>query len=276
MPSRAQRILKWIVPPILWSIGIDFKNRFWSPHYLAYAPGGWSTRLPPGSTSERFWDNVIAEERPACESLKARVKAGAPMLPLERDVEDVFFGYVLALAARNTSSLTVLDYGGNLGRHYWLAIAFVPLVDLTYHCKELPGAIAAGRQMTPDAAWHTDDTCLDQSYDLVMFCSSLQYLPNWRDVLRRGAQAARSYLLLSDVPTVRTVPGYGVAQRRGGLTNLQHELNRSEVVDTVERAGLRLVREVDLGVYPPVANAPEQPRCTGFLFERATATESSA
>ena len=85
-----------------------------------------------------------------------------------------------------------------------------------------------------------------------------------------AARAARRYLLLSDVPTVRNVPAFVATERRGGVTNLYWHLNGSEVVDTVEAAGLRLVREFAMGPYPPVANAPEQPTSVGWLFSRET------
>jgi len=267
----ATRILKSIVPPLLWDIGKSLKRRLLrSVDHFAYAPEGWATRLPEGETSEHYWTAFMMRERSACEALIARVQAGAPLLTLdaEADLKEVLFGYVLAVASRQRTQLSVLDYGASLGAYYWLGKALVPAVDLEYHCKELPKVAEAGRRLTPAIAWHTDDACLDQQYDLVMFSSSLQCLPEWQDILRRAAESARGYLFLSDVPTVRNVPAYLVTQRSGGVTNLQYQLNRSEIVATVERAGLQLVREFAMGAHPPVTNAPEQPTCVGWLFER--------
>ena len=46
---RSKRILKSIVPPLFWNIGKDFKRRLLrSVDHFAYAPQGWSTRLPGG------------------------------------------------------------------------------------------------------------------------------------------------------------------------------------------------------------------------------------
>ncbi len=270
MPTRFKRSLKAILPPLLWNIGKDFKRRLLrSVDHFAYAPQGWSTRLPAGATSEDYWNSIVARERSACEALIARVEARDPMLITDEDVKDVLFGYVLALAARHKPKITVLDYGANLGDHYWLGKALVPGVDLDYHCKELPRVAEAGRQLTPAVTWHSDDACLAQPHDLVMFSGSLQCLPEWQDILRRAAQSARGYLLLSEVPVVYGVPAYVVTQRSGGITNLQSQLNRFEIVATVERAGLHLVREFNLGAHPPVANAPEQATRVGLLFQRA-------
>jgi putative methyltransferase (TIGR04325 family) len=274
MPTRSKRILKAILPPLLWNIGKDFKRRLLrSVDHFAYAPQGWATRLPAGATSEDYWNAIIARERSECEALIARVQAREPMVIPDGDVKDVLFGYVLARVARHKPKVTVLDYGGNLGDHFWLGTALVPGVNLDYHCKELPRVAEAGRQLTPAVTWHTDDACLAQPHDLVMFSGSLQCLPQWQDLLRRAAQSARNYLFLSEVPVVRDVPAYVVTQRSGGTTNLQSQLNRSEIVETVERAGLRLIREFNLGAHPPVAKAPEQATRVGLLFQRPPESE---
>ena len=270
------RILKPIIPPVLWNVGKDLKRRLVrSVDHFAFAPQGWNTPLSAGSGSEAYWSSVVAPERALCE-LIARVRAGQPALTADDEMMNyVTFGYVLALAARHKDRLTVIDYGGSVGEYYWIGKALVAGVELEYHCKELPAVAEAGRRLTPEVIWHTDDACLTASYDLVMFFSSLQYLRDWQDILHRAAQAGRHYLFLS-VPSVRAVPTYVITQRSGGVTTLQHLFNRSEIIDIVQRAGLRLVREVAMGPHPPVAKAPEQPMQVGLLFQRSTASEKSA
>ncbi len=269
MRTGAKRFLESIAPPLLWNLGKQVKRRLLrSVDHFAYAPAGWATPLPAGATSDDFWSALAARERTACEAIIARARSREPRWPLNGDVKDVLFAYALALTARQGGPITLLDYGGNLGDSYWLAEALVPEANLTYHCKELPAVAAAGRRMTPGATWHTDDGCLAQPHDLVVFSSCLQCLPEWQDILGRAARSARSYLLLTDVPTVRDVPSYVVTQRYAGMTNLQYHLNHAEVVTTVERAGWRLLREVNMGMHPPVEHAPEQPARLGFLFER--------
>ena len=271
MAPTAKQIAKNIVPPLLWSIGRNLKRRFvHSVTHFQYAPRGWSTPLPGGDHSDDFWFSFNAHEQAAVEKLIARIQAGEPLLETSGDEHNkyILFGYVLALAARHLTKVSVLDYGGKLGDYYWLGRALVPGVELDYHCKELSTVAEAGQRLTPEVTWHTDDTVLTGSYDLVMFSSCIQCLPNWQDILVRAAQCARTYLLLSDVPTVRDVSAYVATHREGGRTNLQLVMNRSEIVGTVERAGLRLIREFAMGPHPPIANAPEQPMCRGWLFQR--------
>jgi putative methyltransferase (TIGR04325 family) len=267
----ARALLRSIVPPLLWSIGSRIKRRVVrSTTLLEYAPEGWSTPLPRSTSSDDSWIASLAQERVACEKLIVRVRAHEPLLHADLDENSKYcvFGYVLALASRHQTSISVLDYGGNLGDYYWIGKALVAGVELEFHCKELPAIAAAGRELTPEVVWHTDDTCLEASYDLVMFSSSLQYLPEWKAILQQAAQSTRHSLLLSDVPSVRHVPPFVITQRSRGRTSLQYLLNRSEIIDTVQRAGLRLEREFAMGPHPPVANAPEQPTSVGWLFRR--------
>jgi putative methyltransferase (TIGR04325 family) len=265
-----RRILKPIVPPLLWSIGSELRQRLvHSTDRLAYAPRGWSTPLPPGSGNEPFWNTFVERERAWLQNLIARVRAGDPVLTSDDAILGYLaFGYVLALTARHKDKITVLDYGGNLGEYYWISKALLPDLELEFHCKELPAVAAAGRVVSPDVIWHTDEQCLDGPYDLIMFSGSLPYLRDWPMVLGRAAQGTRQYLFLGDIPSVRNVPTYVITQRSGGVTNLGYLFNRSEVADTVQRAGMRLVREFTMGVHAPVANAPEQPMYAGMLFTR--------
>ena len=264
------RLVKPIVPPLLWSAGKDLKRRLVrSVDHYAYAPDGWNTPLPAGGGNEAYWSRFVARERTGCETVIARARKRDPVLPPdEESVKYIAFGYVLALAARRADRVSVIDYGGNLGEYYWIGTALVADVELEFHVKELPAVAAVGRQLTPEVTWHTDDACLAASYDIVMFSSSLQYLPNWTDILSRAATATRHYLFLSDIPSVREAPTHVITQRSGGVTTLQYLLNRSEIIDTVRRAGLRLEREFTMSAHPPVANAPEQPMSAAWLFAR--------
>lgn len=267
----ATRVLKSIVPPVLWNIGSRLKRRVArSTTLLEYAPEGWNTQLPGNSTNDNFWGAFIEEERRFCEGLIARIEAGEPLLYPDGDENSKYsvFGYVLAMASRQQQKISVLDYGGNVGDYYWLARALLPDVQLDYHCKELAKVAEAGRLLSPDVTWHTSDACLNARYDVVVFSSSIQCLPDWQDVVHRAAQAARTYLFLSDVPTVRDVPTFVATHRTGGRTCLQMLVNRADIIRTAESGGLRLVREFPMGGHPPVVNAPEQPACLGWLFRR--------
>lgn len=264
----AKRMLQSLTPPLLWQ-GLKILKQRLAPSRsgFSYAPRGWDTPLPRGRRTTDYWTAFIEKERSECALLIAQIQAGLP-LDGGDGVKHLVFGYVLAIAARNTDRISVLDYGANLGDYYWLARSLVPGVDLEYHCKELLEVAAAGQHLTPAATWHTDDSCLDRSYDLVMFSSSLQYLPDWQGVLGRAARSSVHHLFLSDVPTVRNVPTFAALERSAGMTNVHHQLNRTDILQKVASEGLELIREFTMSPHPFIDDAPEQPTRVGWLFGR--------
>lgn len=269
MRIEARALFKSIVPPLLWRAGSAIKRRWQrSPHGGAYAPGGWDTPLPGGARTEDYWTAFLAKDSVACQAVMSRVKNGQPaLIGGEYDFKHVTFAYALAVSAGENERVTVLDYGGSLGEYYWHGKVLAP-IELDYHCKELPAVAETGRRINPAVTWHSDDACLLQPYDLVMFASSLEYVKDWKQVVRAAAHAARRYLLLSDVPTVWTVPAFVATERRDAVTNLHWQLNGHEVVAAVEATGLRLLRQFPMGPYPVIADAPEQPTSVGWLFAR--------
>ena len=55
------------------------------------------------------------------------------------------YAYVLALAARNTDALSMLDWGGGIGHYLAISRVLLPEVRLAYHCKEVPLLCQGGR-----------------------------------------------------------------------------------------------------------------------------------
>ena len=54
------------------------------------------------------------------------------------------FAYVVARAAHDRTSLSVLDWGGGLGHYALVAQAALPGVELDWHCREVPSVARAG------------------------------------------------------------------------------------------------------------------------------------
>jgi putative methyltransferase (TIGR04325 family) len=186
----------------------------------------------------------------------------------------VSFAYVLALAARERTALSMLDWGGGLGHYYALAQEVVPGLELDYHCREVVKVAAAGRELIPQATFHTDDSCLDRSYDLVLASSSLQYAESWQTLLRGLAGATRGYLYVTRAPLALHASSFVVLQRayRYGYATeyLGWVLNRGELLREAESASLELVREFLLFGLIDAGGAPERPvEHRGFLFRPA-------
>jgi putative methyltransferase (TIGR04325 family) len=262
--GRARRALARVVPRL----------REWE-----YAPEGWAGPSVGG------WDaSGVLDAYRAKLPLLRRAAAGAEPIAIPTSVavresrtdvreqgSHLAFGYALALASRVSDRVSVLDWGGGLGFHALIARALLPHeVELDYHCKEVAGLCAAGRELVPEVTFHEDDSCLERRYDLVFASSSLQYSQDWRNVLERLAAAASAYLLVNRVPVTRGHPSF-VTLQRGHAFGLGTEyrswvFDPDELVDVAQRAGLELVREFLVGYRPHVHRAPAPVETRGFLF----------
>jgi putative methyltransferase (TIGR04325 family) len=182
------------------------------------------------------------------------------------------FAYTLTLCARDTATLSVLDWGGALGHYHAIARALVPKLELDYHCKELPAVCARGRRLSPEVAFHETEDCLEHSYDLVLASGSIQYHEQWGELLDRLAGAARRYLLITMVPLTDAERSFVVLQRahRYGYDTeyLGWALNPQEVRDTAKRARFELVREFPLFAPVETPGAPGRISHGGFLLRR--------
>lgn len=248
---------------------------------LTYAPDGWNARLDgPGSQGWNF-EGVVDAERKKWDAFRRNLSGTGP-LGFSHEYEDptvvrnvsfhnihTTFAYVVALASRMKSSISVLDYGGGLGHYYLLARAVLPEVSFEFHCKEVPGIAEAGKSLLPEVRWHSDDACLERTYDLVMVNGSLQYMENWKEMIGRIARSAENYFLLTRVPVVDRAASFVTVQREYDTRMLHGIFNRRELLDAVAATGLREVRELVVGDRPYTKKAPEQPELRGWLFRRA-------
>ena len=183
------------------------------------------------------------------------------------------YAYVLTLASRNKEKVSVLDWGGGIGHYYLIGKAVLPVVQLDYHCRDLPILVEYGRSLFPEAHFYDDDSCFQQNYDLVVSSSSLQYAENWRDALAAIAGAARGYLYVTRIPVVWSHPSFVVLQRPYaagyGTEYLGWFFNRDELVQSASDVGMELIREFFVGEKAGPSGAPEIGQYRGFLFRQA-------
>jgi len=102
----------------------------------------------------------------------------------------------------------------------------------------------------------------------VMFSGSLQYVREWQEALRKASRATRAYLYLTAVPVVERAASYVAVQRHAGALMLHQQLNKADLLATIDGTGLRLIREFWLEDHPHIARAPEQPSYYGCLLKR--------
>ena len=143
---KLRQLGRLVLPPLL----AKSLARLWPSSQravLEYAPDGWNTLT--GKPATQGWDNetVVAAELAKWQSFRENLEGSGPLgFSHEHtdlsEVRNVYFhnihvtyAYVLALAARNKTELTVLDWGGGLGHYYLLAKAVLPDVNITFDCR---------------------------------------------------------------------------------------------------------------------------------------------
>jgi putative methyltransferase (TIGR04325 family) len=250
-----------------------------APPEWEYVPEGWRRET-------RGWavEEVARAYREKWPSYLAAIEAPQP-LGVHHETAEVLrgdpgahnmlvsFAYVLALAAGGRGRISVLDWGGGLGHYRALGRSVLPDLELDYHVKELPAVCAEGRAVSPEVAFHEDESCLEHRYDLAIVSSSVQYAEDWRRLLARLAGAAERYLYIARVPIALTSDSFVVLQRAhayGYQTEyLGWVLNRGELLQAAGASGLELTREFLLDARLSAAGAPEDPvDHRSFLFNR--------
>lgn len=217
---------------------------------------------------------TLADAGPLAYRSSAELDLGAPSVDEQNTT--LIFAYALFQATRGRNRVSVLDWGGGLGAHAFVARTVLPAeVELDYHCKEVPRIAEYGRREVPEVTFWDDESCLDRTYDLVVASSSLQYCEDWPVLLGRLAGASRDALLLSRVPIVRQHASFVVLQRahhyRFDTEYLGWVFNRQDLLDVATESGVQLTREFVVGFRPDVVGAPEQDELWAYLFRRGDA-----
>ena len=188
-----------------------------------YVPGGWASDGLPGqgwndasvaAAQEEHWP-VLAR------NLEGPGPLGVSHLPSQRTRLDradhnamMSYGYVLARAARNTSTLSVLDWGGGIGHYCLYSKVLLPEVVIDYHCYDVPALCTLGRRLIPGARFHEGaDDLAGVRFDLVISSSSLHYFEDWRNMLRTLAERTGGFLYVARLRTVNRSPSFVVRER---------------------------------------------------------------
>lgn len=247
---------------------------------LTYAPAGWDTVIPDGDNTGWNYSGVTQAEEEKWSAFCHAVAGVGPLgfshehtdLSITNNVSfhnvNITYGYALSLAAHGKTGLSVLDYGGGLGHFYQLGRALLPELELNYSCKEFPQTVRLGERLNPEINWYSDDSCLDNSYDLVMISGSLQYIQHWQQFLHDVAASVNIYLFLTRVPVVNTAASFVAVQKAYGARMLHWQFNRGELLHAIKDAGFTIVREVLAGDSPYIKNAPEQCDLRGWILQK--------
>lgn len=125
--------------------------------------------------------------------------------------------FLAALVSANSKGgkVSILDFGGGLGSGYiYVTAGYGGQVVIDYHIVDSKSICQAGKSYFKDNRQIHYHYCLPkeiQSVDIVHLCSSLQYIEDWKGLLRDLARYNPQYVLLVDVPA-GDIPTYATVQ----------------------------------------------------------------
>jgi putative methyltransferase (TIGR04325 family) len=285
---RIRNWIKMFVPPVVWAVRERFRKRA-KPQIpeWEYLPGGWPSS--ENSPEIKGWgvQEIVDAYKSRWPGFLDRLNSTSPLdvspeAPDPTHSDMVFhntvmsFAYVLALAAHQKNSISMLDWGGGLGHYYQIARSLLPGVDIDYHCKDVAPLADYGGILWPEAHFYVDRSCFQRHYDLVLASGSMHFSQDWRELLRDLGGATDRYLFVTRLPTVTRAESFVFVQRPYAYGyNTEYAawcLNQDEFLQAARKAGLQLIREFVTGEQPVIVNAPEQCIYRGYLFrpERMT------
>lgn len=279
-------LLRELCPPLLWRLFrytlLPIFSRMQKRHIeWEYLPKGWG--IEEENSAIKGWDveSVLEAYKMNWPTFLKNLEGTLPLgISPESDSEQrtdltfhnmiMTYGYVLAYCCRNTSRISMLDWGGGIGHYYLISQKLLPHLTVEYHCKDFPRFVEYGKTLFPEAHFYSDTSCLENTYDFVLASTSLHYSRDWVSTLKGLAKAAAGHVFISRLPIVWHVPSYVMIQRpyQYGY-NTEYPgwcLNHDEFLDIAYENQLHLIQEFVIQDSSSILRAPEQPRYFGFLF----------
>ena len=278
---QIKNAVKMLTPPVCW--GVARQLRDWArprPPEWEYTPDGFTGMSARGWNQQSVASAEMSRWAEFCRLVEGSGPLGISHESSAISSREYFahntimsFAYVLAVASRGRDSISMLDWGGNLGHYYVIARALLSQVEIDYHCKDVPVLVEAAKQNLPGTHFFFDEAeCGTQAYDLVFASGSLQYSQDWKSSIDTLAQASKRYVYLARVATVMSAPSFTVLQRayRQGYESewVGWVFNAHELKTYLGKLGYTLVREFLDAPGPKVHGAPENFEYRGFLFQK--------
>lgn len=194
--------------------------------------------------------------------------------------EDNLLFPLLGAAASTGQPLKILDFGGGLGEGY-LCLKAAMAGPVEYHIVELERTCVDGRRLfegAGDIFFHDTTPQGLEKVDIVHINSALQYIEDYRGLLKRLADYRPRYILLvrlsaGDFPTFATV------QRNFKGMRIPHWFfNIKEITQILAAQGYRLVYKKPAARSYSQDSLPPEYRLSGgrmsnLLFSRASGQE---
>ena len=147
---------------------------------------------------------------------------------------DYVLPLVAALVVQNSRALRILDFGGGIASSYPLVMSTIPDSEtIEFHVLESSDICECGRAIFAGRAnlfFHTEMPQLGIDFDIVHAGRSMQYVDDWRGLLRTFAKRNAKYILLAGLLAGDIKP-FVTIQNYYNCKIPVRFLNRDEVID---------------------------------------------
>jgi len=180
---------------------------------------------------------------------------------------------LLWAAARNEGKLNVLDFGGSLGSSYFQNRKFLSsLPDVKWNVVEQEQFVQCGRDYIQDKQLrfylNADECTRENKANILLLCSVLSYVPNWRQVLEALLKLKIPLVLIDRTPFILNAKERIAIQRVPEwiypASYPCRFLEESQLLDVFTKAGYELHEE-----FPALGDANIASAHKGFIFKLA-------
>jgi putative methyltransferase (TIGR04325 family) len=204
LEPAARGAIKWLAPPAALAMARWLLGRV-EPAYGAV--GDYSTfaaALEEAGPAGYESGELIAKVREATAAFVREVRQERELGSRTRQLLSAM--YLPTACRHDHSQLTVLDFGGALGRHYHDLRRFLPRrIRLAWNVVETPAMAGEGRRRFATSELHFVDslaTVAQRRFDVVLAIGSLQYVEDPAACFRQLAALRTTFLLLDRFPLV--------------------------------------------------------------------------
>lgn len=226
-----------------------------------------------GAAGAGFSDDAwVKGARRAAELAMEENRAG--FVPRAVQGDDALLPLLCSVLAQSSRRLRILDFGGGAGASYaMLSGAIVSSCSIEYTIVEVPNVAHEGAAVFADnpAVRFCSEVPTDQAVDIVFVSTALQYVDDWRLLLRKLAALQPRCWLFTKLST-GDVPTYIAAQLNvEGFRIPYRFINIDELLTSINETGYRLCFKCASTVLLNQDNYPQTHRLEGacnLLFVR--------
>ena len=215
------------------SAAADFK--IWQGVYASFAE---APAVGPGFDGPTWRERSMRAAREAVTKL-----AAGETLDYSLRQRNAIMPAVVAMLLSRQAGVSILDFGGGLGTAFTVLASALGknIARVDYQVVEVEGICRAGRELFAGGKGprFAPELPSGGTFDVVHAASAMQYIEDWRSIVRKLTGYGAPYLVLGDL-LIGNFSSYVTLQNYYDSRIRSWFINAEEFIDEVERQGYEL------------------------------------